>query len=131
MGLRAEESKARPKRQVLAMSNASTKTTRTVDDYLPIHSWTTDEVWARIRASGLRHHQAYDLGMPRLSCAFCIFAPKSALLVAAEHNPELLDTLCDLEERIDHKFKADLSLAEVRESARSGNGLVKVENWTM
>jgi len=131
MGLRAEESRARAKRPVLSRSNASTKTTRTVDDYLPIHSWTTDEVWTRIRESGLKHHKAYDLGMPRLSCAFCIFAPKSALMVAAKHNPELLDTLCDLEKRIGHTFKVDLSLAEVRESVRQEDSPVKIENWTM
>ncbi len=131
MGLRAEESPARAKRPVLSESNASTKTTRKVFDWLPIHSWTTDEVWARIRASGMRHHKAYDLGMPRLSCAFCIFAPKSALIVAAKHNPELLDTLCALEKKIDHKFRVDLSLAEVRESARQDDAPTKVENWTM
>ena len=31
-----------------------------------------------------------ELGMPRLSCALCIFAPKEALLLAGYHNPALL-----------------------------------------
>lgn len=30
-----------------------------------------------------------DLGMPRLSCCFCIFSPRSALLLAGKHNPGL------------------------------------------
>jgi len=63
---------------------------RTVDVWLPIHSWTADQVWQRIHASGVRHHPAYDLGMPRLSCCFCIFSPRSALLLAGKHNPQLL-----------------------------------------
>jgi 3'-phosphoadenosine 5'-phosphosulfate sulfotransferase (PAPS reductase)/FAD synthetase len=63
---------------------------REVVTYLPIHAWTTAQAWASIRASGVRHHPAYDMGMGRLSCVFCVFAPEAALLLAGHHNRELL-----------------------------------------
>lgn len=131
MGLRAQESPARAKKVDFEVDkSASTKTTRTVTNWLPIHNWTEDQVWARIDASGLRVHEAYKLGMPRLSCAFCIFAPKSALLVAAKHNLELLDKLCEIETRIGHTFRVDLSLNDVREEAKTTT-VTTVEDWRM
>ena len=39
-----------------------------------------------IRRSGVPYHYAYDFGMPRLSCMFCFYAPKSALRLAGSHN---------------------------------------------
>ena len=131
MGLRAEESPARNKKATLALSSASNKTVRKVYDWLPIHGWTTGQVWDRIRESGLRHHKAYDLGMPRLSCVFCIFAPKSALVLAGKNNPELLDTYVEVEEEIGHTFRKDLSLAEVRDEALSGQEVGAVNDWRM
>jgi 3'-phosphoadenosine 5'-phosphosulfate sulfotransferase (PAPS reductase)/FAD synthetase len=88
LGLRAEES---PDRRLMAPfshdAGASNQTRREVDEWLPIHSWTKAEVWEDIHASGVRYHWAYDLGMPRLSCQFCILAPVSALVLAAQANP--------------------------------------------
>ena len=87
MGLRAEESPARAKRAAFSYdARASNKTKRHVDEWLPIHDWTEQDVWTAIRKAGVPHHWAYDLGMPRLSCVFCIFAPRPALLIAAQHN---------------------------------------------
>src|SRR5262249_35559558 len=68
LGLRAEESPARAQRPALAPNALASNGRRWVDDWLPLHAWTAAQVWARIRASGVRHHPAYDLGMPRLSC---------------------------------------------------------------
>jgi 3'-phosphoadenosine 5'-phosphosulfate sulfotransferase (PAPS reductase)/FAD synthetase len=88
MGMRAQES---PKRRKMAPfsydEDASNKTLREVDEWLPIHAWTADEVWAHIRQSGVRYHPVYDLGMPRLSCMFCVLATESALVRAAQINP--------------------------------------------
>src|SRR5207253_10631088 len=74
MGLRAEESPARSKKKPFAFDANSSNGRRHVDLWLPIHDWTTAQVWARIKASGVPYHYAYGLGMPRLSCCFCIFA---------------------------------------------------------
>jgi 3'-phosphoadenosine 5'-phosphosulfate sulfotransferase (PAPS reductase)/FAD synthetase len=71
LGLRADESPARAKKPAFGPDSASNGK-RTVDRWLPIFDWTTEQVWDVIKASGLRHHWAYDLGMPRLSCILCL-----------------------------------------------------------
>lgn len=119
MGFRAQESPARAKRQVFEVDKRNTNGKRHVDIWLPIHDWTEDQVWASIKASGVRHHPAYDLGMPRLSCVFCIFAPKAALVLAGKHNLELLDEYVAVEKEIDHTFRVNLSMAEVKEAVES------------
>jgi 3'-phosphoadenosine 5'-phosphosulfate sulfotransferase (PAPS reductase)/FAD synthetase len=103
LGLRADESPARAKRLPFANDLRSSNGRRIVDTWLPIHSWTTRQVWQRIHASGVPHHPAYDLGMPPLSCCFCIFSPRSALLLAGKHNPELLAEYVAVEKQIGHR----------------------------
>jgi len=132
LGLRAEESPNRAKLEPLkADKKASNKTKREVDTWLPIHDWTVEQVWARIKQSGVRHHRAYDLGMPRLSCVFCIFAPKAALVLAGKHNQELLDECAGIEKRIGHTFRQDLTLAEVKEAVEAGEGgaVEDIDSW--
>ena len=131
MGMRADESSARSKLQAFSNDKRNTNGRRTVDVWLPIHGWTQDKVWARIRASGVRHHTAYDLGMPRLSCCFCIFAPKNALLLAGKHNPELLNEYVRIEKKIDHTFKANLSLVSIQQELEAGAEIEKVTDWNM
>lgn len=131
MGFRAQESAARAKRPVFAVDKRATGkgTTKQVWDWNPILAWLEEDVWARIRQAGTRHHRAYDLGMPRLSCAFCIFAPKPALVIAGRENPALLDAYADLEERIGHQFrgkpgsKGGVSLSELRQEIRAGQAI--------
>ncbi len=131
MGMRADESTARSKLQAFSNDKRNTNGRRTVDVWLPIHTWDAERVWERIRASGVRHHTAYDLGMPRLSCCFCIFAPRAALLLAGKHNPELLAEHVRIEKAIDHKFKADLSLESIQQDLADGCQVEKVTDWNM
>jgi 3'-phosphoadenosine 5'-phosphosulfate sulfotransferase (PAPS reductase)/FAD synthetase len=129
MGLRAQESPARAKKVPFRFDDgASTKTTRHVWEWLPILDWTLDEVWADIRHSGVAHHRAYDLGMPRLSCCFCVLATKSALVLAAQHNPELAAEYAAVEVRIGHRFKNDLSMADIIAAADSTEATA-VSDW--
>jgi 3'-phosphoadenosine 5'-phosphosulfate sulfotransferase (PAPS reductase)/FAD synthetase len=102
-----------------------------VDDWLPLHAWTVDEVWRRIRASGVRHLPAYDLGMPRLSCCFCIFSPRAALLLAGKHNPALLAEYVAVERAIGHSFRKELPLAAVQEALARGEEPGPLQDWTM
>ena len=120
MGLRAEESPNRAKLPQLKRDARQTNGKRIVDVWLPIQDWSTDQVWARIRQAGTRYHPAYDLGMGRLSCVFCIFAPKQQLVLAGKHNPELLEQYVQVEREIGHTFKADLSLAQVQQEIADG-----------
>jgi 3'-phosphoadenosine 5'-phosphosulfate sulfotransferase (PAPS reductase)/FAD synthetase len=131
LGLRAEESPARAKKNPFTNDTVQTNGKRIVEVWLPIHTWTTAQVWERIRASGVRHHPAYDLGMPRLSCCFCIFSPRSALLMAGKHNPELLDAYVAVEKRIGHTFRKELPLAKIQEALANGEEPGHIQNWTM
>ena len=131
-GFRAEESTARAKRKVFDTNLRSSTTTRTVDDWLPIHSWTEEQVWASIRSSGVAYHPAYDLGMPRLSCSFCIFAPRPALLIAGKARPELLQEYVDLEREIGHDFQHNKPIREIQEALARGEEPGQIDgNWNM
>lgn len=86
---------------------------RQVDRWLPIFHWTEDEVWTEIRRSGLPHHPAYDAGMTRLSCVFCVLASKSDLVRAAQLRPDLAQVYVEVEQQVGHRFRNDLSMAEI------------------
>jgi 3'-phosphoadenosine 5'-phosphosulfate sulfotransferase (PAPS reductase)/FAD synthetase len=131
LGMRAEESPARARRNPFGPNEMASNGRRFVDNWLPIHSWSKDQVWHRIRASGVRHHPAYDLGMPRLSCCFCIFSPRSALLLAGKHNPELLAEYVKVEREIGHRFRMELSLAEVQQAINHGEQPGRIHDWVM
>lgn len=133
-GMRAEESPARAKRAPCGQDERASNGRRLVDNWLPIHSWTVNEVWSRIKAGRTADliHPAYGLGMPRLSCCFCIFAPKSALILAGKHNPELLAEYVRIEKQIGHKFRVDLPLADVQAAVEADEAAdVAVADWKM
>ena len=115
-GFRAEESPARAKRSVLQKNGRASTKQWEVWDWLPIHDWTTEQVWADIRESEVPYHPAYDLGMPRLSCCFCIFAPFSALVKAGKANPELLDEYVEAEKQMGHDFQHNKPIRLVKEA---------------
>ena len=132
MGLRAEESPARRKKAAFSRNGYFSTQSRTVWDWLPIHGWTEQMVWKDIRESGVRYHEAYDIGMPRLSCVFCIYAPKPALVLAARHNPALLDEYVAVEGRIGHTFRVDVSMAEVKRAVECDSEIEAVSGkWNM
>jgi len=117
LGIRAEESKDRAKKTPYRYNTArSGKTIRSVYDWYPIFDMKETEVWDRIRKSGVPYHKAYDLGMPRLSCVFCVFASKHQLEIAGKHNPELLSEYVRVEDKIGHSFRKDFKIAEVQQS---------------
>lgn len=131
-GFRAEESPARSKKAVYALNARFSSGARECWDWLPIHSMKETAVWADIRESGVPFHPAYKAGMPRLSCVFCIFAPRAALLIAGKANPALLDEYCAVELETGHTFQNGLSLVSVREAIRNGEQAGKVGgNWNM
>lgn len=132
LGFRAEESPRRKKLPPFQGNRRLTTRTKKVDDWLPIHDWTLKQVWARIRGAGTRHHPAYDLGMTRLSCRFCIFAPRSQLIVSAKANPELFAEYVEVERQIGHKFRMELSLVELDEAIKAGEQPACDDgNWNM
>lgn len=118
MGLRAEESAARLKRQALQRDDAASSGRRVVTTWLPIHDWAERQVWQRIRESGVRYHPAYDQGMTRLSCSLCVLASKADVIRGAQLRPELAAEYAALEAEIGHRFRNDLSMAEIIKLAK-------------
>lgn len=117
LGIRADESPARALKDPFGPDKAATNGRRVVDRWLPIFDWTADRVWDTIRRSGVRHHPAYDAGMPRLSCVFCVLAGRRELVLAARLNPELAGEYLAVEETVGSRFKNDLSMAEIVSAA--------------
>jgi 3'-phosphoadenosine 5'-phosphosulfate sulfotransferase (PAPS reductase)/FAD synthetase len=130
-GFRSQESPARSKKVKLSVNKMLTTKSREVDDFLPIHDWTTKEVWDTIKDNQLPYHHAYNLGMPRLSCVFCIFSPFDALVVAGKANPELLDEYIAVEDEIGHTFRNGFSLREVRTAIESDLVPEEIDDWIM
>lgn len=131
MGMRAEESPARAKLMPLELDRRASNGRREVWTWLPVHGWTVAQVWDRIRATGVPYHLAYDLGMPRLSCCFCIFAPKAALVLAGKHNPELLAEYVAVEREIGHTFRQDVTMAEVQAAVLTDEPVGSLQSWSM
>ena len=121
MGLRAEESRARLKKVPLSRDEAASSGRRTVDTWLPIHDWTESQVWQRIHASGVPYHPAYDAGMSRLSCSLCVLASRADLVRAAQLRPRLAAEYAALEAEIGHRFRNDMSMADIIAAAEASN----------
>ena len=130
-GFRAQESPFRKSKKVLSQVPRHSTKKRKVDEWLPIHSWSTKKVWEITRKHNIPYHWAYDLGMPRLSCVFCIFSPFDALVLAGQQNPELLDEYVQIEQEIGHTFKADMTIASVKQAIKEGYQPKSIRNWIM
>lgn len=131
MGLRADESPNRAKLAEFENNATASNGKRTVDNWLPIHGWNESQVWERIARAGTRSHRAYSLGMPRLSCCFCIYANRDALMLAGQHNRELLSQFVQVESAIGHTFKPNLSLASIQAALDAGEQPRRPSTWAM
>jgi 3'-phosphoadenosine 5'-phosphosulfate sulfotransferase (PAPS reductase)/FAD synthetase len=130
LGLRAEESAARAAKPAFRhLGKPYSNSYRHADEWLPIHSWTAGQVWARIAQAGTRPHPVYAQGMPRLSCRFCVLASRSALIRAAQLDPDGARRRADLETRMGHRFRRDLSMAEIIAAAEATPVTATVQNW--
>jgi 3'-phosphoadenosine 5'-phosphosulfate sulfotransferase (PAPS reductase)/FAD synthetase len=117
LGIRAQESVARAKKAGFEKDPKACNGKRDVDRWLPIFGWSEEQVWDCIHASGVRYHEAYEVGMERLSCCFCVLATRKDLTIAAKHNPELIAEYATVERRVGWKFTATLSIAELADEA--------------
>ena len=131
MGHRAEESPKRAKMRPLEHEKRASNGRRHVDTWRPLHAWTEPQVWARIRQAGTRAHWAYSIGMPRLSCCFCIYAPREALILAGHHNRELLSEYVRVERKIGHDFKHRLPIASIQAAVERGEQGAPIQSWCM
>lgn len=131
-GFRSQESPARAKKDTLTYNKKASSNKREVWDWLPIHDWDEAQVWNDIKESNVPYHYAYDLGMKRLSCCFCIFAPKSALMIAGKANPKLLDDYVAVEHFTGHSFRMDQSLRDIKQSIKENHHIEPdASEWNM
>ena len=102
IGVRAEESKARAKKPPLTLDSGvhGSSGEKKVDTWFPIFTWTRKQVWEVIADSGVPHHWAYDLGMPRLSCVFCVMGNQAAIAIGSEYNPQLFQRYIAMEDEL-------------------------------
>lgn len=94
MGMRADESPARARRDPWKRNDRNSRAGREWFDWLPIHGLSTAEVFQVIADAGQSPHWAYSAGMSRLSCSFCILASRADLARAAELRPGLYRDYC-------------------------------------
>lgn len=130
MGLRADESPARALKAPLVRDTRASNGKRDVTKWLPIHGLSEAEVWQTIGESPLPVHPAYAAGMPRLSCCFCVLASRGALVRAAQLNPTLAATYAEVEASIGHRFRNDLSMADVITMAAASTAPVPADAWS-
>lgn len=135
IGLRAEESTSRAKKQIWAVREgaASEQKKRYVLDWLPIHPWSEKDVWMQIgyspehliriqedvRRTGVvpnefAAHPAYAYGNQRLSCSMCVLASVNDLLNGATHHPEIFRELCQIEIESGFSFRHKFWLGALR-----------------
>lgn len=98
MGLRAEESPSRAKRQTWLINKPLSCAGREVYDWLPIHDWNERRVFQQIEAAGQQPFWAYAAGNKRLSCVFCIMGCDGDLQNGKKHRPELYEKYKALEQ---------------------------------
>jgi 3'-phosphoadenosine 5'-phosphosulfate sulfotransferase (PAPS reductase)/FAD synthetase len=99
LGIRAAESPGRARRATMSVNARGCTAGRRWYEWLPIHEYTTDEVFNAIADAGQRPHWAYEAGNTRLSCVFCIMGSPGDLANGAKHRPELLAKYVEIERR--------------------------------
>lgn len=101
MRMRAEESPGRARLQHFKLNAANSRAGREWYDWLPVHDMLEGEVFDAIRDAGQSPHWAYNAGMSRLSCCFCIMSSTADLTTAAKLNPDLYRRYVATERRLD------------------------------
>jgi len=100
--------------------------------WFPIFNFTVGDVWAtfNMKTSDLQQarnfyytsgtvapwwpfHPAYVYGNERVSCAICVLASINDITNGARHNPELFQTLVQMEQQSGFTFKNDFSLQSI------------------
>lgn len=106
LGLRAEESADRARRPALRHHDRECVAGRVWLQWLPIHHWSADRVFATIAAASERPHWVYGEGVSRCSCSFCIMASRADLARAAALRPDLLAIYDAVERETGHMMIA-------------------------
>lgn len=88
------------------------KLARHVDHWRPVLDWSEQEVWDIIARWGVRPHPAYELGIGRTSCAFCIFGSPDQFATLKQIDPAGFAQLVYFEADMKHTMKNGMTLSE-------------------
>lgn len=99
VGVRAEESEARAKMDVLA-DEPPGKRSWGGWIWRPILSWTVEDVLAIHHRHDIPVNPLYQRGHDRVGCYPCIYARKEEIRLVAEHAPERIDEIRALEAEV-------------------------------
>jgi 3'-phosphoadenosine 5'-phosphosulfate sulfotransferase (PAPS reductase)/FAD synthetase len=114
MGMRAQESPARSKRTAFVRNTRGSIAGRDWFEWMPIHQFTVDQVFATIKEAGQEPHWAYAAGNARLSCVFCILGSARDIANGAKHRPDLFAKYAEIEQRTGYTMhQSRKSLAEL------------------
>lgn len=100
MGLRADESVARSRRDPWSPSKRNSKAGRQWFDWCPIFDWTKAEVFEDIAMHQQQPFWTYRAGMSRCSCVVCVMASQADLKTAARLAPEVVREYIRAERRL-------------------------------
>ena len=112
-GFRAEESASRAKRATWVRNDRMSKAGREWFDFSPVHDLALDDVWRFLALSDQKRHWAYETGMTRLSCCFCVMASTADLRLAAALRPDLHQIYIEMETRTGHDFRHKQPIREI------------------
>ena len=101
MGMRADESAARARKDPWRRNDRMSVAGREVFDWLPVFHLAAEDVFRVIREAGQRPHWIYRY-LSRCSCSFCIFSSPEDLRQAAALRPGLYRRYAQTEVRIGH-----------------------------
>lgn len=113
MGLRADESAARARKPSFAFNPSASNSRRRVDTWLPVHGLSLRDVQRLHEEHQLELHQAYRLGMRRLSCSFCVLAGTTDLVRAARLRPRMAHEYAGVEARTGHAFRDGQPISQI------------------
>lgn len=106
IGIRAEESPARAKKEPFKLSKVSRKKQNlTVHEWFPIFDFKLSNVWLSIKEANQSPHEIYSKGFSRLSCVFCVFGRINEHQMAAKMRPELYQKMVVLEKELGRSIR--------------------------
>ncbi|MFD3514828.1 phosphoadenosine phosphosulfate reductase family protein [Streptomyces sp. NPDC058657] len=119
LGQRAAESAPRAKLAAVEIDRPASNGKRHVTTWRPVHGWSDAEVWKEIARSGLPYHEAYDWGMSRLSCSFCVLGCEADVVLAARLRPNKAAEYVAVETKVGTDFKHGLSMRQIVDRAKA------------
>ena len=118
-GERAEESSNRSKYlrfEPHRTDRREGKLARHVDAWRPVLDWSEEDVWQCLKRWGVQPHPAYQLGLGRCSCAYCIFGSANQFATLRQIDPYGFNQMAAIEDDLQFTMKDGQSLHQVADS---------------